>query len=372
MKSESATECLLPRSAEPENPRGNAQRSQAKLLVVNPLEYSGWEDLIATHPDTGFFHGSAWANVLHEAYGYTPLYLTIRENDRLLALWPFMEVSSWLTGKRGVSLPFTDECSPIFSDAAAAQQLIAEVTEFGRARHWDYWEARGTSPFSDNAPASITYYGHVLDMSAGEATIFQRFKGSVRTAIRKAEKSGIEIETGRSREMLKAFYELNCGTRQKHGLPPQPWSFFCRILENVLEKNLGTVIVGRHKGRPVSAAVFFHLGKKVIYKYGASDETVKELAATNLVLWEGIRQFIREGRQIFNFGRSSWTNEGLRKFKLAWATDEATIKYNKYDLKRGAYVSNEPESNGWHNRVFNLMPQFLSRKVGAMLYKHVA
>lgn len=171
---------------------------------------------------------------------------------------------------------------------------------------------------------------------------------------------------------MQAFYQLNCGTRQKHGLPPQPLSFFRSIYENVLQKNLGTVVIGRHNKQPVSAAVFLHLGKKVIYKYGASDEMFKELCATNLILWTAIQQFIAEGRESFSFGRSARDNEGLRKFKLGWATDESTIKYVKYDLKKGAYISDEPESGGWHNRVFNRMPQFLSRKVGAMLYKHVA
>lgn len=342
------------------------------VLPLNPSGHSGWEDLLATHPQSGFFHTSAWAKVLQETYGFTPFYFTAHEQGRLLGLWPFMEVNSWLTGKRGVCLPFTDECPPIFSDAAAAQRCLAEVTEHGRRRGWKYWECRGANLFPEELPASTSYYGHLLDLTPGQPAVYERFKGSVRTAIRKAEKSGITVEAGNSWELLCAFYQLNCQTRQKHGLPPQPLTFFRRIWENVLKKNLGTVIIGRHQGRPVSSAVFFHFGKQVIYKYGASDETVKELSATNLVLWAGIQQFISEGREVFNFGRSSMSNEGLRKFKLAWGTREVSIKYLKYDLNKEKFVTDRPETEGWQNRVFRLMPQFLSRKIGALLYKHVA
>jgi len=353
--------------------RVNAQPAQSDPAVLNPLEHSDWEDLLATNPQSGFFHSSAWAKVLHESYGYTPRYFTVRENGRLVALWPMMDVRSWLTGKRGVSLPFTDECPPIFSDAAGAKRLTAQVTEEGRNRGWKYWEARGLNHFSDEMPASAAYYSHILNLAAGRDAIYERFKGSVRTAVRKAEKSGIETETSRSWEAVNAFYQLNCGTRQKHGLPPQPIDFFRCIYDNVLQKNLGTIVLGLHKKQPISAAVFFHLGKKVIYKYGASNEMFKELCATNMVLWTAIQQFIAEGRESFHFGRSAMDNEGLRKFKLGWATEESTIKYVKYDFATNAFLKDEPETGGgWTTRVFNLMPQVLSRKVGALLYKHVA
>ena len=373
MKPETTITAALPSSTlESEVPHLEVQRNRSTAVVLNPLEQSNWEELLSTHPDSSFFHSSAWAKVLNDTYGYTPAYFTIRENNRLAGLWPFMEVNSWLTGKRGICLPFTDECPPIFPDAAAAQHLLGEIKEYGRRHRWTYWECRGTNLLPENLPASSVYYGHALDLSPGQQMVYEHFKGSVRTAIRKAEKSGIKIESGRSWEMLEAFYRLNCGTRQKHGLPPQPLMFFRSIWENVLKKNMGTVILGYHQGRAVSAAVFFHMGKKVIYKYGASDETVKELSATNLVLWTGIQQFISQGCELFHFGRSSVTNEGLRKFKLAWGVNEETIKYLKYDFKKEGFVNNEPEANGWHNRVFQLMPQFLSRKIGAVLYKHVA
>lgn len=372
VKSESTTAFLSSLPVEAQPTRANAPRSLPAAEVLNPLENSDWENLLATHPESGFFHSSAWANVLHQSYGYTPRYFAIRENNRLIALWPMMGVSSWLTGKRGVGLPFTDECPPIFPDAATAERMISEMTDYGRSRGWKYWECRGAHLFPENIPASSAYYGHELKLSLGQSVIYEKFKGSVRTAVRKAEKSGIQVEISRSWDALKAFYQLNCGTRQKHGLPPQPIDFFRCIYDNVCAKNLGTIALGFHNKQPISAAVFLHLGKKVIYKYGASDERFKDLCATNMVLWTAIQEFIKEGRESFHFGRSAMNNEGLRKFKLGWATEESTIKYVKYDLKQNNFVSDEPESGGWHNRVFSRMPQFLSRKVGAMLYKHVA
>ena len=80
------------------------------LEIFNPLDCAWWDELLRNSPGAGFFHSSPWARVLHEAYGYEPCYLASVEDSRFTALLPCMEVRSPITGKRGVSLPFTDYC----------------------------------------------------------------------------------------------------------------------------------------------------------------------------------------------------------------------------------------------------------------------
>jgi len=74
-----------------------------ELKILNPLEYPGWDDLLLTNENYSFFHCSAWARVLHESYGYKPLYFTGIENGSLSALIPVMEVNSFLTGRSVVA-----------------------------------------------------------------------------------------------------------------------------------------------------------------------------------------------------------------------------------------------------------------------------
>src|SRR4030066_163040 len=44
--------------------------------------------------------------------------------------------------------------------------------------------------------------------------------------IKKSEREGVEVKILNSLESLNEFYKLNCITRKKHGLPPQPYNFF--------------------------------------------------------------------------------------------------------------------------------------------------
>ena len=83
------------------------------IEIINPIEYPNWDELLLTSDQSIFFQTSAWARVLCESYNYTPLYFITKDNGRLTSLIPVMEVSSFITGKRGISLPFTDYCPPI-------------------------------------------------------------------------------------------------------------------------------------------------------------------------------------------------------------------------------------------------------------------
>ncbi|RPJ11072.1 MAG: methicillin resistance protein, partial [Deltaproteobacteria bacterium] len=75
------------------------------ISILNPIEHPDWDDLLLTADRATFFHTTAWARVLSESYGYKPLYFAAIDNGKLAGLIPVMEIDSWLTGKRGVSLP---------------------------------------------------------------------------------------------------------------------------------------------------------------------------------------------------------------------------------------------------------------------------
>ena len=363
----------------------------------DPLEDDGWDARLTVVPSPSFFHGVAWARVLRETYGFQPVYFTLSHhpadsgasllpNDKpaspaslprhhpleFHALLPVMEVNSWLTGRRGVSLPFTDECAPLCADADSFRRLFQEVLEHARARSWNYLECRGGKPWFANAPASTSFYGHQLDLNAGETALWARVGGAVRRAVRKAEQSGLTVEFSQDLDAVRAFFGLLCRTRKRHGLPVQPFRFFESIHRHVLSLDQGWVVLARHGQVPVAGAVFFHFGKTVIYKFGASNEAFQHLRPNNLVMWEAIRWHARRGFGVLDFGRTSLENEGLRRFKLGWGTRERRIDYFRYDPRKAGFVTARDASSGWHNRIFKTLPIPLSRLIGAALYRHVA
>lgn len=282
-----------------------------------------------------------------------------------------MEVQSPLTGRRGVSLPFTDLCPPLVSEQAL-RMFLDDLTAISKVRRWNYWECRGIPGPPDGVQPSVTFHGHTLDLSIGAEALFAGCKSPVRTAIRKAGQAGLQVESSATLEALRIFYVLHCRTRRKHGLPPQPFGFFRAIHRHVLSRGLGQVVVASKGPTPVAASVYFHHGNRAIYKYGASDDAFQDLRGSNLVMWQAIQSYAKDSFQSLHFGRTSLAAEGLRRFKLGWGCREEPIYYLRYDCRQARFVAGKDEAFGWYNSLMARMPILFLRLLGACLYRHIA
>jgi hypothetical protein len=340
------------------------------IEIIDPLKYRGWDNLILSHPDYSFFHSSIWAEVLKKSYGYTPLYFVAFGDNGISALLPVMEVKSILTGRRGVSLPFTDHCPPIINGSVSFEEVFHFAVEHGRKSGWKTLELRGGQEYLNIEPSEI-YLGHTLSLSKGEQLLFKELRDSTKRNIKKAMGEGVEVKISDQPESIEQFYHLNSVTRKRHGLPPQPFSFFKNVLELVIKKGHGIVVVAFYEGEAIAASVFFHLGTKAVYKYGASDLKYQNLRANNLVMWEAIRFYCGKGFDSLSLGRTDPENYGLIQFKSGWGTTEQQINYYRYNLTKGSFVSDSSKVSGFHNKIFSKMPIPILNRIGNILYKHV-
>lgn len=342
-----------------------------KSEIINPLTLSYWDNMVLETDNYSFFHTSHWARVLSESYGYQPLYFVKIVDGKLNMLFPFMEINSFLTGKRGVSLPFTDYCEPIIPQKTNFQDAMYYLIEYAKKTGWKYMEIRGNGSLFNGTPPSSFYYGHTLDLKQGIEKLFRNLRDSTRRNIRKAEREGVSVSFVNSVDGVNAFYRLNCMTRKQHGLPPQPFRFFRNIYEHIIATNLGFVAIAESGGHTIAGAVYFHFGEKAFYKYGASDKGYQHLRPNNLVMWEAIKHYAQKGYKTLCFGRTEPENSGLRQFKTGWNTKEHVIPYYKYNLSTESFVKISSKEKGFHNIIFSHMPLPFLKMSGALLYKHM-
>ena len=343
-----------------------------ELEIINPLNYKGWDNLVLSKRGYSIFHSSSWAKVLHESYGYKPLYFTLINSGRMDALIPFMEVKSILTSKKGVSLPFSDYCVPIIPENNGFGEIFTFLIESGKKFGWKSIEIRNGNIFAQDLLPAAYYYQHTLDLSINnDEQIFSNFRGSTKRNIKKAIREGAKATMCDSLNSINEFYQLNCQTRKEHGLPPQPYHFFKKIYEHIISKRLGFVALASYNNKVIAGAVYFHFGTNAIYKYGASMKEYQNLRVNNLIMWEAIKWYSQNGYKNFSFGRTEPENLGLLQFKEGWGAKEEIIKYYKYDLRRGEFVKDFSRVTGLHNKIFNRMPMPLLRIIGTVLYKHM-
>lgn len=345
-------------------------RTTPNFEIVDPLSDPRWDAWVAEQRDAAVFHTSAWARVLVETYGFAPHYARDGAHGTLL---PLVEVDSWITGRRGISLPFSDLCPPIGPQAPTLDAgFFARLTAHARNRRWKYLELRGAAPTAEGVQSALSYYTHELDLSVGEPALFGQFHQAVRRAIRKAEKSELTTEIVTTPGAIEEYFRLHELTRRRHGLPPQPIKFFQAIQRHVLARGLGFAVLVRRHGRVIAGVIFFHMGTGAMFKFGASDERFQEYRPTNLVLWTAIKHCISLGVHHLHFGRNALCHESLRRFKQSWGTVESQVHYTKFVCATSTFVPSHSLLDGWQNHVFRRLPLPVSRMIGRYLYRHIA
>jgi lipid II:glycine glycyltransferase (peptidoglycan interpeptide bridge formation enzyme) len=338
--------------------------------IISPVEILNWEELILQHPDYSFFHSSYWSKILQYTYNYKPYYFVITKDNILKAAIPLMLVESFITGKRAVCLPFSDYCQPLISDEISFNELFNEILKLGKSKKLKYLELRGGNKYFPDVEASTFDYIHNLDITLGEEKLFKNFSSNTKRNIRKAINEGVTVEISNSKSAMEDYYVMNCITRKKHGLPPQPKKFFDNLLKLVLSQNKGFIAIGKHNNMIIAGAVYLHIGNKALYKFGASIVEYQNLRANNLVMWEAIKYYSTKGFESFCFGRTEPDNEGLRKFKLGWGTTEEIFNTYRYNYTTNNFEYIKTKTFGAHNKFFNKMPLPALKIFGSIFYKH--
>ncbi|MBN1479173.1 peptidoglycan bridge formation glycyltransferase FemA/FemB family protein [candidate division KSB1 bacterium] len=281
-----------------------------------------------------------------------------------------MEIKSSITGTRGISLPFSDYCDPLFTQSIDMNEILNFLITSGKKASWKYFEIRASNNFFEALKPSKQFYHHVLRLSNNENDILAKFRSSTRRNIDKAIRCGVKTKIGNSAHDIVDYYRLHCKTRKYHGLPPQPFKFFRNIFKFILSNNLGIIVLATYNNKCIAGNVYFHFGKKAYYKYGASDRKYQHFRASNLVMWEAIKYYIQNSYESLCFGRTDLDDQGLLQYKNGWGAECTMLKYYKYDLKNDRFMDEKLITNKTVN-IFKHFPMLLLRMIGLLLYRHM-
>jgi Acetyltransferase (GNAT) domain len=331
-----------------------------KARTIDPIAEPDWLALIAGSPSGEIFHHPRWLELLREQYGYEVQAWCVENGNGIEAGIPVARVESRLTGKRMVSLPFSDVCSPALAPGASPEALEALVTEL---------TVHGALPDAEQAFVRTPFVRHVLPLAEDPAEVESGFSKSRIRGVKKARREDLVGVRRTDLAALDDFYALHLRTRRKLGVPTQPRRFIRRF-EELFDAGLGFVWMVLEAERPVAAAVFLTHNGTVTYKYGASDERALRKRPNNLLMSEAIRWACEAGFHSFDFGRTEVENEGLRAFKSGWGAEEIELPYTYF-----AEHEPKPES-ALRDRLMSATirhsPTFVGRLVGEALYRHVA
>lgn len=283
-----------------------------------------------------------------------------------------MQIKSLITGRRLVSLPFTDVCEPFIGSFEEAEELLENIISYCKKNNLDSIEFRSSeTKFPFETEHFRTDLRHILKLDRSEKELFKSFSENTRRNIKKAQKENVIVKLRNDEEGIRVFYKMQCDTRRKHGLPPQPYKFFFNFLKTIAYSGMCDILLAKHNGNFVAGAIYLKIGKKILYKFGASFLKYQHLRGNHIVMWEAIRKYIQEGFEEFDFGKTETENEGLRRFKLGFNTDEFFIYNTTFKVVTNDFLPVKSKTVGFHNIILKNLPVSVLKVISKTLYKHV-
>ena len=347
---------------------GEKGMPELKMVLLDPLD-ARWVDLTVSQPHANIFHHPAWTKLLSECYGYRSFVVAICDaGNNIYAGLPMMEVGCLLTGRRWISLPFTDHCAPLYDGAESLSCLADSIIHLSKDQRTPKIELRCEFP---SHPAIRSYSNHVLHtlpLCPDSDLVAVRFHSTHRRNIKVAYKRGVRIKRGDQQKHMDAFYRLHLQTRRRQGVPIQPRRFFDIIQSSLIEKGLGFVLLAYKNDDCLAASVFLHWQSTLTYKFGASAAESLHFRPNNLLFWSAIHWGCEHGYTLFDMGKTDLSNTGLRAFKSSFGAEEVSIAYST--------MSSEP-SRPITGKFIPIMqktirssPLWVCQAMGELLYKH--
>lgn len=341
-----------------------------RLNEIDPLRDCRWIDLTEQCPRSSLFHTPRWLEALRGTYGYEPVVFTDagpREPLRNALL--FCHVNSWLTGRRLVSLPFSDHCEPLVEAPEALVSLLESLKSLvGKECRYIELRPRGTAFDVEGFVTSSVFWSHSIDLRPELPEIFGRLhKNHAQRAIRKAARSGLTLEVGRSAALLADFFILHTMARRRHGAPVQPFRWFRNLVASFGDQL--TIYMARQERQPAAAILTVAHKKSLVFKYGGSNRAYNRYGGTPHLFWQAIKDAKAQGLTDFDLGRSDVDNEGLLAFKDHLGARRARLEYYRYavqplDSGRQRWVA------ALARALYSRAPKSIQTRLGGRLYRH--
>jgi hypothetical protein len=333
-------------------PIQSRQARAAAELVASPTPRDVWRELLAADPDVLVMQSPEWIDALCADAGYVDasrLYETAGGGRFVL---PMVRRTGALPKKLApqASMPHAWGMGGLICERPASENelaaIVADLAACGAVRthirpnpiHDDMWKSA-----RQVGAVTIPRRAHVLDLAPGADGIWKAMRSEARRGVRKAEKSGVEIECDSSGRLVPVFYGLlklsveRWAEQQHEPRALARWRFKRRdplVKFQRLAEALGDAMqiwIAWKDGVPAAGNVVLH-GANVNDTRGAMNkEIARPTSANDLLEWRQIEDACKGGCRWYHLGESGYSR-GLSQYKEKWGARPVT--YSEYRFER--------------------------------------
>jgi len=307
--------------------------------------------------------------VFEDAFGHETRYLSARRNGQVAGVLPLVLFRSRVFGRFIVSLPFVNYGGVVADDAATAAALVDASAAIAREEQCAHVELRHERRQFSDLPCKQHKVSMMLTLETDAERAWSAMDRKVRNQIRKAEKSGLTVETG-GIDRLDDFYAIFARNMRDLGTPVYGRVFFERVLRTFAEQTL--VVIVRNVQGPIAAGLAFRHGDIVEVPWASSLNEFRPLCPNHLLYWFVMKWAMEHRVRVLDFGRST-PNEGTFHFKSQWGAEPSPLHWEYVLLGRHDLPDQSPKNPKFKLAIeaWKRSPLWLTNTIGPRIVRSI-
>jgi len=300
--------------------------------------------------------------MIARTFGHKTFYLVAGDADGVRGVLPLTHVRSRLFGNRMVSQAFSDHGGVLAEDPGARSMLYERAVELACEEGCESIEFRNTEPLEYDLPLRQDKVFMRLRLAADPDELWRGFGKGIRKRVRRAERSGIVVESGGD-ELLSDFYKTWTARMHQLGTPCYPRRLFSNILGAFPDS--ARIFVARLGDHTVAAKFVYSFNGLAQSRWGAALAKYRRMCPNHLLLWKVIENYCLAGGSWLDLGRST-IGSGPYHFKMHWRPQSVNLCY-QYWVRPGRKLSIVSPDNAryrWKVALWKRLPLWATRLIG--------
>jgi len=337
------------------------------ICLLDSSTLSEWQEYVMNEGNCWLYHDAGWKQVVERAYGHKCYYFLATDDGKVTGILPLVEIRSRLFGNSLTSLPFLDSCGLAASDSGDAKMLLDSAIRLSKERDVDYLELRQEGKIDASFSLESRKAAFILPLELNETDQWNALCSERRNRVRKAQKSGLEVEFSRVSE-LPEFYKVWSANMRDLGSPPHSLLFFESVFKFFPQS--AELLMVKHGHQYIGGAICLFSKTKVAVPWISSSRKHFRLCPNDLLYWGALKHAIEKNCSHFDFGRST-IDSGTSIYKSRWGAHSQPLFWYFKNIKNKGRQIPSMESPTYRRAAFiwQRMPVALTRLIGPPLRK---
>lgn len=342
-------------------------------MTITPLTKKNehlWNKYLHAQPQSNMYQLLGWKTVFERVFGYKQHYLLALNGDETPhGVLPLFQMTDIFRRKYLVSNPFSNFAGICANDAQTENLLLDAAIEKTNTSGAQYAEFRQLqTPLERELPSKSSFVTLMLNLPSDPDVLWKKISSRNRNKIRKAEKSGLEMDFGM--HYLADFHKVYSINLRHLGTPIFPLRMFKAVAE-VFAENVELLVL-KMNDEVVSGMFLFKFKDTISEPWVASLREYNRIYVNNYLYWKAIEYGCQQGFKRFDFGRST-VDTGTYDFKLQWGAEPVQLHYH-YHLNAAREIPVVDAKNNKYQKAIDLwkrLPLALTNFVGPRVVQYL-